>query len=381
MAQERELKLDCRVIVAGTGLGYEEKLQQALDVLGPADRRIFIDCNLGRLGGRHSQRVLADVRKPPLNFCQLAAEQRLEHIGLIATPDHLPALTALTEAGLRKFIVEKPLVNNQAEVEELKVLIKKYPGLMIYPLDFYVQKAAPLLILTGAISPLDPRWQWVQTESGEPVDPSLADSLQEMIGSIEGIEATILEGGQLGVPDLDKRRWLEVDPQQGGMLLDLGTHALTPLVAAGLISADRVSVDIAERYILGHDRYSFVRTTSSDHPEILAKSILSLKQNDRAVPIILTVGKTYHSGGMWELIIRGEEGDLVMGLRTGQKLTVIPKNGSIIELKLKSGSDPYKLAFQEADMCFRNSGLGTFMLKAMFDSIEIIEMIKSKANS
>lgn len=165
---------------------------------------------------------------------------------------------------------------------------------------------------------------------------------------------------------------------RGGMLLDLGTHALTPLIAAGVIPYSGVDVVTAGRYILGENRNSYIKAPS-DQPEMYAKAHLTVNRDGVKFPVEVIVGKTFEDGGIWHTYIRGSNGEISMGLRTGQRLSVISKDGVVNQLKLNI-NDPYGLAFQEADMYFRGYPGFDGNLQAMLSSIEIIERIKEKSS-
>jgi len=372
------------VIVVGAGAVVQEKFTpNVLDRLGPGESRVIIDINPKRLQDYgmedRGQRVAADaVNGLPINVKGLSEKERTNFTAIVTTPDHLGPIRSLIEAGVQKFIVEKPLVNNAAEIDVLMELLRVNPDVRIYPLDFYIQKAAPLLVLTGAITPDDPRFSWVTMANGEAVDSNLSGSIDQLIGEIEGIEVTIIEGGKFGLPDLAKRRWLEEDNLRGGMLLDLGTHALAPLFAAGIISQGGVRVKQSLRYVLGPDRQSFVKATASQ-AEIYSQALLTAEKRGWNIPCLITVGKTFHDGGMWKTNIRGTTGDISMGLRTGQRLTVEPKEGESFQLRLRK-NDPYGMAFQEAQMYFDEFPGFDGNLGAMLAAIRIIDQIKSRAN-
>lgn len=373
------------VIVVGAGAVLQEKFTPAaLDRLGPKERRVIIDIDPARVRDKEVKkrglRVAADaIEHLPLNLKGLFENRRKESMAVITTPDHLGPIRTLIEAGVVKFIVEKPLVNNAEEVAALMELLKKNPDAKIYPLDFYVQKAAPLLILTGAIRPEDPRFSWVTMANGQEINPQLAGSFDRLVGDIEGVETTVLEGGSFGIPDLDKRRWLETDMLRGGMLLDLGTHVLAPLIAAGIIPQEGVRVEDASRKALGADRKSFIKAAVGQ-PEVYSRALLTIERGGRKIPCLVTVGKTFHDGGMWKTVIRGTKGDVSIGLRTGQRLTVELKEGDSFQLQLRVNY-PYGMAFQEAQMYFNGFPGFDGNLPAMLAAIRIIDQIKSIADA
>lgn len=369
------------VIVTGAGAVLQEKFTPVvLDKLGPITKRVIVDIEHGRLideetKNRSNLRVAADGLMAPF---KIPAERSKDFVGIITTPEHLGVIKSFTEAGIRNFIVEKPLLNNLPEIEEFGEFYLQYPDLNVYPLDFYVQKAAPLLILTGAIEPDDPRFNWVVMGDGSPVPPKMSGSLEHYIGKIEGITTTIYEGGNFGLPDLAKRKWLEEDKLRGGALLDLGTHALTPLIASKIIpSWGTIDVVTAQRYIIGEDRNSYI-VAPPNLPEMHCKAHFTFKRDGTTVPVEFAVGKTFEDGGIWHTYIRGSKGEISFGLRTGQMLTVIPRDEKPIQFKLKT-NDPYGFAFKEADMFFHlTEGFGD-CLNSMIASILIIESIKEKS--
>lgn len=245
-----EAMKDYHVIVAGAGAVLQEKFTPAvLDKLGPASKRIIFDRDIDRVLDeetriRASNRLVANGFLVPFSGIQVR-----DCIGLITTPEHLEVIRQLSGAGVKKFIVEKPIVSSLEEIDQLRQLLSLKSDLKVYPLDFYVQKAAPLLVLTGAIKPEDLRCSWVVMGDGSPVPPEMFGNLENLIGKIEGVYTIVYEGGGFGLPDLAKRPWLENDNLRGGMLLDLGTHALTPLIAAGVIPLSEVDVVTAERLL------------------------------------------------------------------------------------------------------------------------------------
>lgn len=376
----RKPSYDYHVVVAGIGAVYSEHINQPLDILGPSQKRILLDSSHERISSTQNlNRLLADARHAPFDLERLSEEERLSYVVLIATPDHFQAIKSFANAGFRNLIVEKPLVNNAQEIVGLKDVIQDNPEIKIYPLDFYVQKTAPLHLLTGSILPDDQRWNWIEDENGAIVDRRFSGSLEKFIGDMEGIDMTIVEGGSFGIQDLDRRTWLEHDKDRGGMLLDLGTHAFAPLFASHIGNADNITVETASRYILGKNRRSFINA-HDDQPEIYAEALLSLRMKQKIIPVTIKVGKTFHDGGIWKLIIRGSEGDISMGLRSGQHLTVQPNEGSDFSLFLRKGSNPYALAFQEAHMLFSDMIKSRDVLQPMLDAITVIDKIKQVAN-
>ncbi len=367
--------------VVGVGAVFVEKMQKALDETGPSNRRFLIDIASERLKSISPElgmRVVADSLHPP--FRSIPAEQRLDHIVVIASPNHLESTVAFVEKGFRQFIIEKPLINNEHEAHRLLELLKQTPDLRIYALDFYIQKCLPLLLLAGLISTDDPMWNLVCMENGEKVLPELSGSFNSLVGKIKGVSVTILEGGQLGVPDVEKRPWLEHDKIRGGVLLDLGIHALAPLVTLGMLDKSTQVVHASTKSF-SPDRKSLVSTKNK--PEMYAKALLNINTYTTGYtnsPLEITVGKIPQEGGVWEMVIRGSKGIAVMGLRSGQQLSVQTNSGKDIQLRLEPNLNPYSLAFREALRYFGGDDRVDNHLRAALTAISVIDKIKKAAS-
>lgn len=366
-------RLPYQWIVVGLGAVYQEYLAKPLSLLTDPRTHILIDREGGRFQEiKSSGRIISDINHPPFasnTFSDLPV------VAVIATPEHLKPLETLSELGVRKFVIEKPLVSNQDEIGIFRKIVRFNTGLKVYALEMCITKVLPLYLLTGRISPDDPRWTWVKNQYGRVPSEKLYNSLESQIGEIEGIDGIVLEGGDFGIPDLVLRPWLESDKKTGGMLLDLGTHIFSPLITAGLIaSPDSVQVDIAREYILSEDRKTFIEAAAGQ-PEMYVDALLGIRYEGRNIPLSIKLAKTFHQGGIWKLLIRGSKGDISIGLRTGQPLTIEPNRGNSIQLRLAE-TDGYSLSLAEADLYFQ--GLPGFdgNQRALLDSIQIIDKIK-----
>lgn len=365
------------LMVVGLGAVYQEHLAKPLSSWIDPNRHILVDREYSRFAGIDlGRRVIADINQPPFTTVYFSGRPT---VAVIATPEHLTPLMALQDLGIQRFIVEKPLVNNSSEADVIRNMTSVNKGLKIYALEMCITKVLPLYLLTGMINPDDPRWEWVEDQNGRTPAGNLYNSLEEQIGELEGIESTVLEGGNFGIPDLAIRPWLETDSLRGGMLLDLGTHVLGPLIAAGLIdSPDSVQVDLAKRYVLGEDRRSFV-SAAPGQPEMYVDALLGVQYKNRNIPLSVRLAKTFHQGGIWKLIIRGSKGDISIGLRAGQKLTIESNNGNNLSLELRRENGVYPLSLAEADLFFMNHPNFDGNQKALLDSIAIIDKIKQRS--
>lgn len=363
---------DYNVLVIGAGECFNRNLKGALDFLGPPTKRIIVDIDRQGLNEvKAALAIQADAVRLPLSLGYLQ-----NTVAIVATPSHLPVIKELILSGVRKLIVEKPVVNNGNELTELEQILNDRPDIKLYPLDYYQQKSIPLDILTGKIKPSDSRFNLVVDEDNNPISENLAGSLHDHIGKITGIEIELVEGSELGVPDLDRRPWLENDPVAGGMLLDLGTHAFAPLFYSGLIRPENLVVVSAERKILGSDRESLIPRTG-DKPEIFAEAILTAKDKDGDIKINFRVGKIPEEGRSSNIIIHGEKGDIIMGLKRKDFLRINPKVGQNLQIKLAEGTDLYGLALDDADQYFKGKIDPDDYYQAMRNSILLIDKIKA----
>ena len=195
--------------------------------------------------------------------------------------------------------------------------------------------------------------------------------LSSCIGALEGMSISIIEGGDFCLPDLAKRPWLEHDRQIGGMLLDLGTHAFAPLIAAGLLGAD-VRIHDVKLSKLSPDRFSLVPLRTDDEVEMYVSTLLTAGN----LPIQVAFGKVPFHGGVWAVAIRGERGMIYAGINDGQPVAVIPDIGNPVVFFLNH--PPYVVALEEALMYFARELPGfDGYTEAFFVSMEILERIRS----
>lgn len=109
-------------------------------------------------------------------------------------------------------------------------------------------------------------------------------------------------------------------------------------------------------------------------------ALLGVSFHDRNIPLSIKLAKTFHDGGMWKLVIRGTKGDISIGLRTGQRLTIESSIGNPTQLSLKKENGVYPLSLKEADLYFGRLPRFDGNQKALLESILIIERIKQHSN-
>lgn len=206
--------------------------------------------------------------------------------------------------------------------------------------------------------------------------------LNEMLGRLEGVEVSILESGDFCLPDIARRPWLR-DPEIGGVLKDLGTHALAPLGAAGMLfppydifhpSDLCVTVNLAG---ISGDRTHLVQLTDKDEVEMYASFLL--REYVWGAPVQCNIGKVPGSGGTWTLAVRYENGVYYAGLRTGQPSVLLFNDGSMIKFHLTVS--PVEYLLQEAIWFFggalRHLGLDGNM-NVLLDALYILHHVREK---
>lgn len=241
---------------------------------------------------------------------------------LVLTPDHYETVKRIAEMGFRNIVVEKPLVSRDHELPLILELAQQR-NLKLYAVDMYLPKAFSLVAVLGVVPDNDPRLAFLSSNM-----PSFA-TVRNHLGDIEGVSVSVVEGGDLGLPSLDRRQWLEKDPEVGGMLRDLGTHAFGPLVNAGLLAstAEVCSATLAK---LTPDRSGLTPVATRKDVEMYVSAQLA----NGDIPIHVALGKLPQKGGEWSLSIRGSKGMFFSSLRSGQPAVVLADDGTVTSIWL-----------------------------------------------
>ena len=345
-------------IVVGAGAAFREHYAPALETMPDVNVVGIVDVGMPTDLPQYYQdawRVSAPNEIPK-------ACVRADVAVLILTPDHFSLIAQLLAMGFRFLMVEKPLVSRDEEVGRVMSLCRQYKA-KIYATDFYIPKLFPLMRILGVISNADPRCKFVRA-SGD------IDDAAERFGEVEGISVQVIEGGDFCLPDLQRRPWLR-DPEIGGMLRDLGTHALSPLAAAGLLQYpfDIHQVDLCE---LSADTTTLVRIREPSHAEMYVSALITAKQG---FPIQLSFGKVPLKGGVWSLVIRTSTGMFYAGLRTGHPSVLMPNGHPPMFFRLTDSM--YRIVIEEAMMYFEDE-LYEFdgNLKAFWTASEVLQRLR-----
>lgn len=322
-----------QLVVVGAGVAYKQHYKKTIKKLCEEDAIEF----LGIVDPEVSpQSIGTDLWLVP-SIADIPNVEVENVAALVLTPDHFSVILELAQAGFKKIIVEKPLVSRDDEISKLQTLVERR-GLLIYAIDFYIPKCFPLAIMTGIFDRHDFQADFVTIEG-------LDNGLVHLLGEIEGISVQVIESGDFCLPDLEKRPWLENDREIGGMLRDLGTHALSPLVAAGMINS-RTEIHQVEFSKIGPDRRSLVPLTDEIEVEMYVSALLVTLLAGKRIPVSLAFGKVPFNGGIWSLEVRGSKGMFFAGLRTGQSAVFVPTEGPTMRFSLNQST--YRIVLKEA---------------------------------
>lgn len=367
-------KLSQQILVVGAGEIFEKHVINVLNKRFCPEQVIIVDKDRKQLSKYPEfERINADAENIPLN-----KDEKSHKIALILTPEHLGVVKPLIDSGYRNFIIEKPIVFNTEEVQELSALQIKIPELQIYALDHYVPKILPLMAVAGTLEVADPRWKWLVDNSGKTLNQETMENLNLSLGEISGIKFSILEGGSFGLTDLLKRSWIMNDTRKGGILLDLGIHCFSSIMESGLIDKDSLKIKNVTLLALD-DSHNFV-TPLPDQPEIYANVLLSTRSFNKEIPVSIEIGKIPFEGGVWSLTVQTTKGSVNVGLRTGDSTVVNIRNGKTTQIKLTSELTPYQAEVERALLYFEGNGAVGNNFENSVRAIKIIDKIKKYHN-
>jgi len=237
---------------------------------------------------------------------------------------HISDAKDMVEAGFT-VALEKPYCINKSDLVSLKRLLDEYPSRIVL-LEYYLQmKSAPLLILAGKIKSDS---FYCTTSDILKIERELAavaetidgafGKMKQLIGDAVKVDIELLEGeGRVG--RLDHRgAHLSSIKSGGGMVLDLGIHAI---VASFALEDQLGKIDTSFSH-------GIVRVARCNEHVEAAVNILKLDEEDIAetyaemqfitsknIPVRVAVGKyILPNQNRRHITIYGEKGKLVMDL-------------------------------------------------------------------
>jgi predicted dehydrogenase len=246
---------------------------------------------------------------------------------MLLTPNrvHAEQVEELAELRIPTF-VEKPLVTTSEALERVVKSVEVNPAL--YCSDFYVDVwGVPLLRWLGMKTPtcLGPR-----TEIPEKDASAWTNGLSE-IGTIKGVEATLLEGTG-PYASFAGREWLW-DSTHGGVLWDMGYHHLAMWFTVINEPLDVLSVE---------------RFTIADAPPNASETYGAVQmRSSSGIEFNLRVGKYVETGDDRAFRIIGSKGEISMDFVEPSRLVL---NGNVeapIARFLGSRLDMVAAAFRE----------------------------------
>lgn len=209
---------------------------------------------------------------------------------------HVADAEDLVRAGFR-VLVEKPFALSEEELERMKKVVEEYPQRICLVEYYLTMKSAPLFALTGQLHTDSFFFREGLLKENGSARKELASLLGEQtifhfLGQPRSVFVEILEGeGSVG--RLDHRgKHLTDRALGGGMIHDLGIHALAPLFPLegwiGKLEASSVNVKTAHC----REYLNMARELFSLEPEQVAESyaLISLTTS-RNVPVAVRVGK------------------------------------------------------------------------------------------
>lgn len=359
------------IVIVGTGDYYHNILAPSLFLLQEEDQLKILatvsTSDTGRIDG-----IKHYVRKPKEKLSRLLTPLKSEDpIVILGHANELHTVDAqdLLSSGFTVFI-EKPYAINKEQFAVVQELVQKFPKRII-TLEYYVMmKTIPLLALCGKIRTDSFYFQkeWVmkfhdQLSAFVKTPSEISGRIEEFIGRPKFILVDILEGeGNFG--KLEHRGMSLSDTEKGGgMLQDLGLHAVAPLFALesyiGNIneSFSKGDVKIARseeyfdtfkrRFKLVDERIAETYAemnfcTSKGVPVIVSVGkYLQANRNQRRIIIVGTTGKLYHDLTSNTLYVAKGEGPEKLILECPKNTQ--PKYYPVLSaaLKLLHGNSPF----------------------------------------
>ncbi|MBZ9577532.1 hypothetical protein KJA13_00630 [Patescibacteria group bacterium] len=351
-----------KIIIVGTGEHYKNILSPSLDIMkkegsfellttvskeSPADLKKT----------KSFRKVEHRIRKRSEKLSSLLSDFKnqnpvviLSHINELHTPDAYD----LVKNGF-KVMIEKPYCLNRSQFEVMRNLINRHPdkiGLLEY---YLMMKSIPLLILAGMVkkdSFYFKKEGLLKIHKGlysfvNNVD-ELSGRIKEFIGTPKFILVDVLEGeGNVG--RLDHRGAFLCDRRKGGgMIQDLGIHALSPLFALEdyignigsfkkgnmRIAKCKEYVDMAKRKFGLSDKY-------------LGETYAEIEfSTSKGVQVMVSVGKyVLNNKNQRRIVIVGSEGRVYFDLSSCTLFVSTGENSEmkILEIPKKPGCKYYSV--------------------------------------
>jgi len=317
------------IILVGTGDYYRTIVGPSLALLERRGRLRLV-ATVSRSADGRVGTIPHRIRGPKEHLSTLLSDLKTKDSVVLlghSNEQHTTDADDLLSHGWR-VMLEKPYCINHTELQRMELLAQKHRHALALLEYYLMMKASPLLMIAGKIHPKS----FYHTQPGllksygplyDPVgSPSTRPNLQSLIGTPRFVLVDVLEGQGL-TGTLEHRGIGLTDAKRGGgMLQDLGIHAVSTLFAIedsiGRIDPSLVSATVhtaRARTYIGTMRKKFHLPDAR-----LAETYARIRcQTFSGVPIEITVGKYLpRNHNQRRLVIVGSEGSLTLDLSSCQ---------------------------------------------------------------
>lgn len=225
---------------------------------------------------------------------------------------HVSDAEDLVQSGFR-VLIEKPFALTREELSRLeKVIDKELPrvGLIEY---YLTMKSAPLFACTGQLK----KGSFFFSDGLMKVDDGGGNSsLVDSIGTIESVAIDVLEGEGL-VGRLDHRGvHLIAREKGGGMIHDLGIHAIAPLIPLEDLIGELLPSTMQVRTAHSAEYVEMAKNLFGLSPYEIGESYADITlKTTKDVPVRIRVGKyVCHNENRRSLTLVGSQGSLTLDL-------------------------------------------------------------------
>lgn len=340
------LPLKERLVIVGTGDYYRRIVGPSLAKLR-AEGHITILSTVSRNPAGKIAGIPHRIRGENVPLSDLLSDLKKQNpIVLLGHSNdlHTPDADDLVRSGFR-VMIEKPYCINTLQMNSMRELLRKYPRKIVLLEYYLMMKTVPLLALAGKIR----TDSFYATKKGilhyypPSKENALFGALQNIIGTPRQIYIDLLEGeGATGV--LEHRGSALTDTQKGGgMIQDLGIHALVALFALQDYIG-KIDLSFQDGIVRAARCTEYVRAMKklfSLQEKRIAESYAELEfKTSRGVPVFATVGKYLpEKRNQRRIIITGSEGHLYLDLSSCTLYVAHEENPEVAMLVCPKKSD------------------------------------------
>lgn len=286
-----------------------------------------------------------------------------------------------------KVVVEKPYSVSKSELDELKILLKKFNNRIVL-LDYYLKrKAIPLIHVFGAINKGNFYHNTEEVMLAKEMGKTKLDfygKIKNLIGDPVSVKAYILEGNDDSGRLENRGIHLYNVKYGGGMIHDLGLHAVAPLFLMknyiGEIDKKfkngKVRIAQSREYL--NKSMNLYPLSEKEVAETYAEFVFS---TSKKVPVSIFVGK-YVSNieDQKKIVIVGKKGSLKMDLyKNVLYLMENNREKKIIELVNSKHLRYYPVIKSAIEILNKRNPFKFDVNKVLFDSQEFILNVVSKS--